>query len=142
MSRYIPVALQRRVRQHFSNTCGYCRTAEALTAMTFEFDHLFPRSLGGETKFENICFACPACNRVKGNRISFIDPESGDRIALFHPHLQRWSEHFVWAENGTMVIGKTAIGRASVLALQMNRSSIVRIRAMWVLHGEHPPDES
>jgi HNH endonuclease len=142
MSRSIPVTLKRRVRQHFSNICAYCRTAEALTAMTFEFDHCFPRSLGGETLFENLCFACPSCNRVKGNRISFIDPESSDRVPLFHPHQQRWEKHFVWAEDGTIVLGTTAIGRASVVALQMNRSSIVRIRAMWVLYGEHPPNES
>ena len=93
MSRYIQVALQRRVRQHFNETCAYCRTAEALTAMTFEFDHFFPRSLGGETIFENLCFACPSCNRVKSNRITFIDPESSDRVP------------------------------PSVMALQMNRSS-------------------
>ena len=142
MSRYISVALQAKVRAHFSNCCAYCRTAEALTAMTFEFDHISPLSLGSETKFENLCFACPSCNRLKGNRVLFKDPESGDRVPLFHPHAQIWSDHFEWDASMTIVVGRTSIGRALVSALQMNRSSIVRIRAMWVLHGEHPPEDN
>ncbi|MBD2694826.1 HNH endonuclease [Anabaena catenula] len=31
--------------------------------MTFEVEHIRPLSLGGEAIFENLCFACPSCNR-------------------------------------------------------------------------------
>jgi hypothetical protein len=40
VSAYIPVGLQRRVRDRFQNCCAYCHTAEALMAMTFEFEHI------------------------------------------------------------------------------------------------------
>ena len=68
MSVYIRVELQRQIRARFGECCAYCRTAEFLTAMTFEFEHIRPLSAGGETVFENLCFACPSCNRYKGDR--------------------------------------------------------------------------
>ena len=36
MSAYIRVELQQEIRKHFGECCTYCRTAEFLTAMTFE----------------------------------------------------------------------------------------------------------
>ncbi len=67
MSAYLPADLRRQVRAHFANCCAYCRTAEELTVAIFEFEHITPRSAGGETIFENICFACPTCNRYKAS---------------------------------------------------------------------------
>jgi hypothetical protein len=39
MSVYIRVELQRQIRNRFGECCAYCRTAEFLTAMTFEFSN-------------------------------------------------------------------------------------------------------
>lgn len=44
MTAYIPVDLQRQIRDRFENRCAYCQTAEHLTATTFEFEHILPRS--------------------------------------------------------------------------------------------------
>ncbi|MFM6059597.1 MAG: HNH endonuclease, partial [Microcystis aeruginosa] len=43
-------------RTRFGDCCAYCRTAEFLTAMTFEFEHIRPLAAAGETVFENLCF--------------------------------------------------------------------------------------
>ena len=139
MSVYIRVELQRQIRDHFGDCCAYCRTAEFLTAMTFEIEHIVPLSVGGETVFENLCFACPTCNRYKGDRQAGIDPESGEGVGLFHPQNQVWADHFAWSEGGKVIGGLTAVGRATVLLLQMNRPALVRARAMWIKLGEHPP---
>lgn len=69
MTVYISVELQRRVRERFANICAYCRTAEDLTATTFEFEHIVPLSAGGATAFENLCLSCPMCNRYKSDRV-------------------------------------------------------------------------
>lgn len=45
MSAYIPVDLQRRIRTRYFNACADCRTAESLTGMTFEFEHIIPISV-------------------------------------------------------------------------------------------------
>ncbi|MDF5715577.1 MAG: HNH endonuclease signature motif containing protein [Rhizonema sp. NSF051] len=73
MSVYISVELQRRIRQHLVDCCAYCRTAEFLTVTTFEFEHIIPRSADGKTVFENLCLACPSCNRYKSSRQTALD---------------------------------------------------------------------
>ena len=141
MSAYIPVELQRQIRDRFFNTCAYCHTAEALTVTTFEFEHVIPRSAGGQTVFENLCLACPSCNRYKATRQVAVDPITGESVSLFHPHRQQWEEHFSWSEDGTEIIGLTPVGRATVLTLKMNRPQLTRVRRMWVTMGEHPPSK-
>ena len=42
--------------------CQYCGTREDLT-----FDHLVPRSRGGQTTWENVVAACSPCNLRKGS---------------------------------------------------------------------------
>ncbi len=139
MSAYISVQLQRQIRDRYFHACAYCRTAESLTGMTFEFEHIRPRSLGGETLFENLCFACPNCNRYKAERKMAVDPVTEETVPLFHPQLQVWKEHFAWSENGLELMGLSPIARATIVALKMNRSQLVWARSLWVRLGEHPP---
>jgi len=139
VSAYVPVDLQREVRAQFANCCAYCCTAEELTVVTFEFEHIAPRSSGGETVLDNLCLACPTCNRFKADRTMVRDPVSAQDVPLFHPQRDVWAEHFVWAKGASEIAGLTAIGRATIAALHMNRSQLVRVRRMWAIMGEHPP---
>jgi hypothetical protein len=141
VSAYIPIELQHDIRNHFANCCAYCHTAEALTVTTFEFEHIISRSAGGETIFENLCLACPTCNRHKANRQAATDPVTNQSAPLFHPQHQLWAEHFSWNEEITEIEGLTPTGRATIAALKMNRPQLIRIRRMWVKMGEHPPSE-
>jgi 5-methylcytosine-specific restriction endonuclease McrA len=43
--------------------CQYCGTKDELT-----FDHLIPRSKGGQTTWENVITACSPCNLKKANK--------------------------------------------------------------------------
>ena len=139
MSAYISVELQRQIRDKFSDCCAYCLTAEFLTATTFEFEHIIPRSNGGETIFENLCLACPSCNRFKAVRKNTINPITEVSTPFFNPQLQIWSDHFIWNEDASEIVGLTDIGRVTIEALKMNRVQLVRVRKMWVKLGEHPP---
>jgi hypothetical protein len=49
------------------------------------------------------------------------------------------AEHFAWAPEGDRVIGLTPAGRATILALNMNRAPLVRARRAWVSVSWHPP---
>ena len=142
MTVYIPVDLQRQIRDRFRNSCAYCRTAEELTATTFEFEHIVPRSVGGETALDNLCLSCPMCNRFKSDHATAIDPETDAESPMFHPHRDRWADHFAWGEDHSFIIGLTPMGRATVAALKMNRPQMIRVRRMWVAMGEHPPAEN
>jgi hypothetical protein len=139
LSVYISVELQRQIRSHFANCCAYCRSAESLTVTTFEFEHIVPLSKGGGTNFENLCLACPSCNRYKATRQTAIDPITQAEIQLFHPQQQNWDKHFKWSEEATEMIALTHTGKATIIALKMNRPQLLRVRRMWVKMGEHPP---
>ena len=89
--------------------------------------------------FENLCLACPYCNRHKSDHQTAIDPQSFEVVRFFNPQKQVWTKHFAWNENGKKIKGLSATGRTTIAALQMNRPALVRARAMWVKLGEHPP---
>ena len=50
------------LRDKFS--CQYCGSGQELT-----FDHLLPRSKGGQTNWDNVVTACSSCNVKKGGRL-------------------------------------------------------------------------
>lgn len=47
-------------------------------------------------------------------------------VRLFHPRKDKWDEHFEW--NGSLLMGKTNIGRVTVDVLAINRSYRVALR--------------
>ena len=140
-SKYIPKALRKLVTVQGRRRCAYCLTREHIIGIPMEIDHIMPKSLGGPTEEDNLCLACSLCNNHKNNRISAIDPQSGNMVLLFNPRDQDWNEHFAWMEDGTQIIGLTATGRATVEALALNRSSRVEARQWWVEVGWHPPKD-
>ena len=138
-SAYIPVPLRERISKQARHRCGYCLTQEAIVGAPMEIEHLYPRALGGNTVEANLWLACSLCNEYKGTRTTAEDPETGRIVLLFNPRLDVWSEHFAWVDSGARIVGKTAVGRATVRALQLNRRSLVRSRRYWVTAGWHPP---
>jgi hypothetical protein len=139
MSAYVPDDLRRQVRKRYSDCCAYCQTAEKLSVAVFEIEHVVPRSCGGQTVLENLCLACPMCNRYKADRLVAVAPHMENTVPLFSPSQDSWADHFAWSEDATKIIGLTLIGEATIYTLRMNRPTIVRLRRMWVVMGEHPP---
>ncbi|TAD75961.1 MAG: HNH endonuclease [Oscillatoriales cyanobacterium] len=109
-------------------------------AINLEVEHIQPQAAGGLTRLDNLCLACPSCNRYKGSRQTAVDPDSGEIVSLFHPQKQIWIEHFSWINDASQIAGKTAIGRATMVALQVNRPALVAVRKLWVKLDRHPPN--
>jgi len=109
--------------------------------MPMHVEHIIPQAAGGPSTEENLWLACPLCNGHKGTQTHGTDPESGERVPLFNPRRQTWREHFRWSEDGTLIIGQTACGRATVVALQLNNEHLVRARRRCVMAGWHPPKD-
>ncbi len=137
----ISAALRQRIGERARWRCAYCLTAQAVIGPFLEVDHIVPEALGGSAKEENLTLGCPMCNGHKADRVDAEDPESRARVSLFNPHLDCWSDHFEWAEAGAWILGRTAIGRATVQALCMNHPDMVAARRLWVLAGWHPPKD-
>jgi len=71
--------------------------------------------------------------------IEAVDPVSGGSSPLFNPRTQIWSDHFGFSVEGGFILGKTAMGRATVETLELNRKRAVLLRRMWIKAGWHPP---
>jgi len=138
---YISVELRRQVHADAGGRCGYCHTPEILIGMPLDIDHLLAEARGGATIRENLWLACTRCNGFKADRSHAPDPISSEQVPLFNPRTQVWTEHFSWALDGITIVGHTAIGRATVVALRLNNDHILVTRQFWVLAGRWPPLE-
>jgi hypothetical protein len=105
-----------------------------------EIEHIIPVSKNGSNDESNLWLSCPICNRHKSDKTENVDPDSGEIVPLFNPRIQIWSAHFQWADDGIRILGKTAIGRATVAALHLSDDpDALEVRSYWVLAGWHPP---
>lgn len=140
--RAIPTEIDNRIRLDAHNRCGYCLSPQHLVMARLEIEHIQPLARGGTDEEDNLWLACPICNSHKSDKVEALDPQTGEIVSIFNPRMQDWSEHFEWAEDGIRILGKTAIGRATVVALHLsNDLDALAVRSYWVLAGWHPPHE-
>jgi hypothetical protein len=132
-------ALRRVVRQRAGNRCEYCLSHQDYVMGQLQIDHILPLARGGQDDIDNLCLACELCNQYKWTKINGVDPQTRQRVALFHPRHDIWSEHFTWSDDGTEIIGLTPGGRVTVNILKLNNLLAVMVRRNWVKAGWHPP---
>lgn len=135
---YISDSLRRFVIDRAHGLCEYCQTAQIIV-VSMEIDHIIAEIHGGQTRADNLCLACQGCNSFKQDSQTGIDSETGHEIPLFNPRTQQWHEHFRWKDDGTVIVGVSESGRATVARLRMNREGVVASRRLWVQAGWHPP---
>ena len=138
--RTISDATRARVRIAAGNRCGYCLAHQEYVPWVLEIEHIIPKSKGGVDTDENLWLACHSCNLFKSDQTHGHDPLTGRLVRLFNPRRQQWKRHFCWSENGDFIIGHTACGRATIVALNLNNLIAVTVRRNWVAAGWHPPE--
>lgn len=131
--------LRQQVIEAAKKCCEYCQTQQCLIGMPLVIDHIKPRVLGGDDTRQNLAACCHRCNTFKGAKIQAADPVTNTISVLFNPRQDNWSEHFAWIEQATLIQGKTAIGRATVQALNLNNPHVVESRRIWTTEDWHPP---
>lgn len=115
------------VTERAGNRCEYCHLEQTSTPwLRFHVEHIRARQHDGDDSLDNLCLACPACNHAKGPNQSGYDPIDGELTRLFHPRLDIWEDHFSLHRGS--VVGLTALGRATIALLQMNRDRQARLR--------------
>lgn len=129
---------QRAIRDRAKHRCEYCHFPETFAEAPFHVDHVIARQHGGGDEMQNRALACCFCNRYKGPNLSGVDPASNQIARLFHPRKDMWAEHFAW--NGPWLVGQTAIGRATIQALRLNRADAVAVRQLLMREGVFPLD--
>lgn len=127
------------IRIQAGDRYGYCQSAQRYVFGPLEIEHLMPTARGGTDEEENLWLACRMCNNFKSDHTHGHDPLTSEEVPLFNPRTQKWTEHFVWSEDGTQVNGLTPCGRATVVTLQLNNVIAVMVRREWVSAGwPHP----
>ena len=125
--------LVRTVWRRAGSRCEYCLIPQSALPLPFQIDHVLAEKHGGRTVESNLALACPHCNRFKGPNIAGLDPDSGQPIRLFHPRRDVWADHFEF--DGPRIIGRTQIGRVTVLVLAMNADDLLLIRVELLKEG-------
>ena len=133
------ITARQRVSARAGDRCEYCKYPASLTSGAFQVDHIIPISSGGADDLSNVCWACGSCNNHKNTAITNTDPQTSDIVPLFNPRRDLWSDHFAWdTADDTRMIGRTAIGRATVERLRLNHDGVVNLRGVLKLLGRHP----
>jgi HNH endonuclease len=127
--------VEQSIRQLAHNRCEYCRMPESASRFAHVLDHIIARQHGGKTELSNLALCCGRCNQFKGPNIAGIDPVSGQIIRLFNPREDRWPDHFEYQD--VELIGRTAIGRATVTVLAINMPIRIAARRAIMDAGEN-----
>jgi HNH endonuclease len=123
------------VRQRAENRCEYCRLAQQHAPVAkFHVEHIRARQHRGDDTPENLCLACPRCNRFKGPNLTTYDPKTNEKVDVFNPRTDTWSEHFEF--DSIYIIGSTPMGRGTVELLQMNAGDRLDVRMAQNERGE------
>ena len=126
-------SLRSQVWRRARGCCEYCRVPQRGTILPHEIDHIRSQKHNGATTFENLCLACSLCNAHKGPNVAGYDPDTDALVRLFNPRTDEWDEHFRW--NGATLMGRTAIGRATVVVLGINSEERIQHRRLLVEAG-------
>ncbi len=138
MSEQSWAAIVRLVHERAHNCCEYCQTCQKVIGQAMHVEHIQP---GTGDKPDNLCLSCASCNLSKARATQASDPETGNRVSLFNPRIQKWAEHFRWVDGGRRLEGLTPVGRATIDRLRMNQDRIVTSRILWIEAGYHPPKD-
>ena len=118
--------------------CEYCRAPEVLFNFRFEVEQIVPKSKRGSDEVSNLALACHGCNLFKSDAETGTDPETNEKVVLFHPRLNIWDEHFEFDAESGMIEGINPTGRATVAELQMNNELQLVSRRWWIVLGLFP----
>ncbi|MGI8882739.1 MAG: HNH endonuclease [Pyrinomonadaceae bacterium] len=140
MRKKVPAALRREVIKRAKGYCEYCRSDSEFSDSPFDVEHIVPIAENGKTEIANLALSCHGCNLYKSRRTNDFDVISEEFSRFFNPRKDIWNEHFGWAENYTIIIGLTPIGRVTVETLKLNRSGLLNRRRSLYISGENPPE--
>ena len=132
---------KRIVAERARECCEYCGCQLQFSPDSFSVEHIIPFCRQGSSDLSNLALSCQGCNNRKYTSIDAIDPATGEVTPLYHPRQDRWTDHFTWNQDYTLMLGLTPTGRATIERLQLNRSGVVNLRRVLCIAGEHPPQK-
>lgn len=139
MSKSVSKKKKQQVGKRAKGYCEYCMSPSAYAPSIFATEHIIPQAIEINHDLSNLALACNTCNNHKYNKITHLDPVTGKIAPLYHPRKDYWLDHFKWSDDGSLIIGITPTGRATVDLLDVNRQSNINMRELLMMAGIHPP---
>lgn len=139
--KYVTVQQKQQIIQRAKGCCEYCLSRADFATQSFSIEHVILVSKNGKTTLDNLALACPSCNSYKYNKTTHPDPVDGTPIPLYNPRTQNWQDHFSWNKDFSHIVALSAVGRATLHALKLNRSGLVNMCNALFTIGLHPPQE-
>lgn len=132
---YISRELRQEVREQADGLCEYCLLAETDGA-SHQVDHIISVKHGGETRLDNLAYACLFCNLHKGTDLGSIVRQTGELARFFNPRRDRWGEHFDL--EGIWLRGRSPIGEVTERIFQFNSPDRLSERELLIAAKVYP----
>lgn len=118
--------------EDFHHRCGYCHDHDKFFGGTrnYQIDHFVPKTRFRdlETKYDNLIYSCPFCNRSKWDKWVGTTPDENikDNKGFVHPCDDDYEKHFIRNEKFE-IIPTDEIGQYMYkeLCLYLKRHSII-----------------
>lgn len=137
----LPDHIKKKVYERAKGLCEYCKSPADISTQPFAIEHIIAKSNGGGDETSNLALSCQGCNNHKYNKSEGYDGVTGKMVRLFHPRTDQWVTHFAWDHTTTEILGQSAIGRATIDALKLNRPGLTNLRRLLASVGKHPPTD-
>jgi hypothetical protein len=136
---YIPIAIQRKIKELSNGYCEYCLHPENHSTDFFQFDHIIPIVEGGSNELKNLARCCGFCNNLKKGKTHYFDSVTNSLFPIFNPRKEIWTDHFEWSDDFLLLHGLTKTGQATIDLLQLNRENLQNLRSVLHRGDLHPP---
>lgn len=111
------------VRRAHRFQCGYCGVHENEAGSELEIDHYQPLANSGPDDEANLVYACPTCNKTKGD--FWAQADASQRI--LHPRRDHLTEH-LWELMDARLEPLTLTGEFHIRRLRLNRPQLITLR--------------
>ena len=111
------------VRRAYRFQCGYCGVHENEAGSELEIDHYQPLASSGTDDEANLVYACPTCNKVKGDFWAQADTLR----RILHPQRDHLTEHLRELTDGRLE-PLTLTGEFHLRRLRLNRPQLITLR--------------
>jgi CRISPR/Cas system Type II protein with McrA/HNH and RuvC-like nuclease domain len=119
----ISASLRDQVRRRAQFRCEFCNISEVDVGGLLTIDHFHPKSKGGNDEFDNLIYACAACNQFKQD----YWPQADLSPKLWNPRLGTVNQHFIERDDGSL-LSLTPEGEFTLKRLRLNRAQLVAAR--------------
>ncbi|MEM9886463.1 MAG: HNH endonuclease signature motif containing protein [Bacteroidota bacterium] len=128
---YISDKVRMAVAERANFQCEYYRIYESNSFYTFQVEHIISRKHGGNSDLDNLAYAYPSCNRLKGSDLGSILLPDEQFFRFFNPRKNEWLDNFEVHNSGSLY-AKTSEAAITIKIFKLNHPDTVIERKLLI----------